>query len=510
MKISTKKSVIEFSRRGITFGKISTPAPQTNDAPNMQATAGRGFEVTQSSRTRKVLAYTRGPMAQADLHMDKRSTQTLIEIGRAHDRQSSLISGMLDTAQNNIVGSNFEFNPNTGDKDLNKQVKEYIEKRMLKENCDATGVRDFEEMLEATLRAMWTDGGNLWTKRTDGSVLLFEADQLETPPGNPNVVLGVELNDAHRHMAYHVKQRGIAQSSRPPQKTTRVPAAHAFMPAYRKRINQTVGIPFIAAVLGYHDRFNNYLDFETLAADGNSRLGYQITRKPTENQLGGVKDNDFDESNDTFKKLTEMEAFQIFDIEPGEEIKMIGADRPGSNFDPYVVMSARIIGVGVGFPLELMMLDFSRTNFSSARASMGEARRGFKKWQKRLQTGAALPWYKWQIARGIASGELPVNPKIFKVFCQWPGWQYIDPKKSAEANAIDVAGGRKSDSECIRERGKNPDEVYAEIASDIAKKTKLGIPMTMTKTTPAGGTDKDEDGDAADAKEKQDQESTNG
>ena len=159
---------------------------------------------------------------------------------------------------------------------------------------------------------------------------------------------------------------------------------------------------------------------------------------------------------------------------------MFGSERPGNNFDPFVVMCARIIGVAVGYPLELIMLDFSRTNYSSARASMGEARRGFRRWQRWLQTNVAIPWYKWQIARGIASGAIPANKNAFKVRCQWPGWNYIDPKKSAEANAIDVAGGRKSNSECIRERGGDPDEVFAEIASDRKKNEVLGNPATPT------------------------------
>ena len=75
---------------------------------------------------------------------------------------------------------NFEFNPMTGDKDQDKKIKDHITRMMEPRNCDATGVRSFPELMETTLRAEWTDGGNLWVKRSDGTALLFEAFTRDT------------------------------------------------------------------------------------------------------------------------------------------------------------------------------------------------------------------------------------------------------------------------------------------------------------------------------------------
>jgi len=485
MRLSAKILGQEFN--------FSTGRTKAN-AGRMQGSTGKGFDVTQSSRTRRRLNLIAGLVASADSHLDSRTLGQLREICRMLDRRSPLCSGLLDTAANNIIGNNFDFIPNAGDKKLNKKAKAYITTKMEARFCDATGVRDFEDLAKTTLRALWTDGDNLWVKRPDGSALLFEADQIESPSArDKNIVLGVEMDNINRHIAYHVKQRTD-------KKSAKVVTANAIMPAYRKRINQTRGLPFMAASLGYFTRFNSYLDFESLAAEANSMQGFKITReKPSEDEdnFGGIEDNEDTSTNGTFEKLQKMEALSVYDLGVGEDIGMFGSERPGSNFENYVIVCCRIIGVSVGMPLELMLKDFSRTNYSSARASLGEARRAFRGWQKTLQKALCLPWYRWQIARGIASGELPAKPELFRTRCQWPAWEYIDPKKAAEGNAIARSIATKSISQCIRETGGEPDEVFQEIADDNKKLTELGIVLPATTLQViAGGQDPDEKEDS--------------
>ena len=463
----------------------------SRQTPRTKGAAGVGYDAVASDRTRRTLGLMAGIMASADRHLTKLNLGKLREMCRAHDRQGSLFSGLLDRAQDNIFGANFDFIPNTGDTELNKKAKDYITARMEKEVCDATGVRDFAEIAKTGIRALWNDGDFLLTKRKDGSVLAFEADQVETPSGigkgGKRIVLGVEMNDVNRHVAYWVKQRrtrgdygmtGIAEGS------TRVPGQYALLPAYRKRFNQTRGVPFLAAALSFYDRTNNYLDYESLAAELNAMMGYKIKKTPTEADPAGGADND--DTASTYDKLQKIEPGMIFELLPGEDVDMIGTQRPGENFEPYIVTCCRIIGVAVGFPLELMMLDFSKTNYSSARASLGEARRMFRGWQKFSQNQICLPWYRWQMSRAIATGLLPARPEVFSARCQWPAWEYIDPLKEAKGNQLAISNYTKTPSQCIREIGGEPDEVFEEIRTDKEKIEALGL-----KYPSADNSDKD-------------------
>jgi len=485
------------------------------------ASAGVGYEITQPSRTRRAFGIISGLMASADRHQSKPTLGALREICRMHDRQSSLFSGILDRALDNIFGADFDFVPTTGDKDLDKKVKKYIARRMEADLADATGERDFPSIAKADMRAVWTAGDNLLVKRPDGSLLAFEADQIESPSGGEigtkRVVLGVELDDLNRHLAYYVKprrSRGDTGIVRLDEKAIRIPKEQVFFSAYRKRFHQTRGVPFLAAALGNFDRMEDYLDYEQLAAIANSMQGFQITKNPTSVDMAGVVANDDATTSGTFDKLQKMEPLQIFEMALGEEVKMIGAMRPGSNFVPYMMICARIVGVGVGYPLELMMLDFSQTNYSSARASLGEAQKSFKGWQNSSRKQTCTPWYRWQISRGIATGELPAKPEVFNMRIQWPGCPYINPVDEAKGNEIQVNGRTKSLSECIRERGGEPEEVFAEIASDFQKLRELGVPInegTAGKPGQDGGQDADEreTQDEKDDKERRKQEKQN-
>ncbi len=445
---------------------------------------GVGYDIAVTSRTRRQLATIAGLTASADRHLSRTTLGKLREICRAHDRQSSVFSGMLDRAGDNVFGSDFNFIPNTGDKDTNKRVSDYISRRMERDMCDASGLMDFAEMGKLALRAIWNDGDVLWAKRKAGNMLAFEADQIETPAGRgkKRIIMGVELNDDNRPLAYHVRMRSTRADSGAVdfnQSSTRLVAADAIVPAFRKRFNQTRGLPYLAAALSYYSRLHNYIDNEALAAEVNSMQGVKIKREDGDVTLDGTEDND--DTTSTFEKLQKFEPFTVYDLLPGEDVEMFGSTRPGDTFEPYIVTVCRLVGVAVGYPLELMLLDFSKTNYSSARASLGEARKMFRAWQKFCLLHMCRPWYRWQITRGIASGALSPAKDIYKFRTQWPAWPYIDPVKSANANKISINTRTKSISQCIRETGKVPEEVFAEMAADQETMKSLGLTVSEAK-----------------------------
>ncbi|HUW18259.1 MAG TPA: phage portal protein [Sedimentisphaerales bacterium] len=462
------------------------------------AASGVGYEVTRSSRLNRAFTLMAGFMASADRHQDKFTLGRLRELCRMHDRQSALFSGFLNRAVDNIFGAYFDFIPCTEDKELNKKIKDYITQRMEKRYCSADRLRDFSELARTALRAVWNDGDCLLVNRQDGSLSTFEADQIETPTdvnrqGN-RIVMGVELGDDNQHLAYYVKQRksrgDYGQMERTNENSTRVASQYAILPAYRKRYNQTRGVPFLAAILNRFISLNNYLNYESIAAEINSMLGWKIKKESGGSgyEMPGNIENTESKTESTFEKLQKMEPAMIFELMIGEDVEMIGSQRPGSNFKDYIIAVCRLMGAGLGYPLELMLLDFSQTNYSSARAALGEARRGFRVWQRFAQNHICVPWYRWQISRAIASGLLPAKPEIFKVRCQWPAWEYIDPAKEAIGNKIAVRTRTKSISECIRERGGEPEEVFIELKTErkVLKDLGIELPEEQLKTNEKG------------------------
>ena len=73
----------------------------------------------------------------------------------------------------------------------------------------------------------------------------------------------------------------------------------------------------------------------------------------------------------------QLEGGTFIPLYPGDKMTPFTPSRPAPQFANFVEAVARQIGVAAGMPYELVMKDFSTTNYSSARASLLEAWRFF-------------------------------------------------------------------------------------------------------------------------------------
>ena len=76
--------------------------------------------------------------------------------------------------------------------------------------------------------------------------------------------------------------------------------------------------------------------------------------------------------------LESLEPGMIRHLLPGESITSFNPQRPAATFEPFVERILRAISAALGLPYELVAKDFSKTNYSSARAALLEARRYFR------------------------------------------------------------------------------------------------------------------------------------
>jgi len=449
-----------------------------NSASRQTASAGVGMDVAKTGRTHRQFAYISGVTASADRQMSMTNLGKLRELCRAHDRNSALISGILNRALDNIFGDSFSFVPNTKDADLNSAAKAYIERRMKADACDAAGVSDFLTMCRTSIRGVWNDGDSMLVFRPDGSMIPFEADQIVNPSGRPagpdsTIVMGVEMNRLGRPLKYHVSQRPES-GKRTTTKT--VSPSNVLFPAYRTRHGQTRGWSYLGACMSIFERLDGFIDWETFAAELNARATMKITRQLSEETPDGTETNKDTDTNSTFSKVEKMEGGEVFDLLDGEDIAFVESARPGPEFSNYITTVARIVGAAVGFPLELLMLDFSKTSWSSGRLGMEEARRTFRYWQRFAGVTITEPWYDRQIRRGIATGELAADERLFNHTTHWATWPYIQPLQAAQANQIQIANRTKTRSEVIREQNKTPEEVFDESEAEEKDLARRGIP----------------------------------
>jgi capsid protein len=86
----------------------------------------------------------------------------------------------------------------------------------------------------------------------------------------------------------------------------------------------------------------------------------------------------------------------------------------------------------------------------------------------------------WSLTMGHL-GALPIDgfDKFNAPAWQPRRWKSPDPVKDSQANSIDWGLRTRSLREIIRESGRDPDEVFEEIARDKSRLDELGIAPTL-------------------------------
>jgi capsid protein len=152
----------------------------------------------------------------------------------------------------------------------------------------------------------------------------------------------------------------------------------------------------------------------------------------------------------------------------------------------------RAISAALGLPYELVAKDFSKTNYSSARAALLEARRYFKVRQEWLAQKLCQPVWEMLLEEAYLRGELKANnfydKRLDWVRARWiaPGWSWVDPLKEVKASKEAITGNISSLADEAAGQGKDWEEILEQRAREEQKRKELGLPeTTVNSKTPS-------------------------
>ena len=156
----------------------------------------------------------------------------------------------------------------------------------------------------------------------------------------------------------------------------------------------------------------------------------------------------------------------------GEDISFSPtSDMEGLN--GFLVHLARSIAAGVGAPHELISGDLSNVNYSSAKLGLEGFRRRVKALRASVLVSRLLdPVWQRLITLEVLTGRLSApgfeaDPEpYFDASFLWPEFTSLDPMKETQADVDALNAGLRSRQEIIAARGRDPDEVTAELAAD--------------------------------------------
>lgn len=314
--------------------------------------------------------------------------------------------------------------------------------------------------------------------------LMFE----KTLPNGNYIMQGIEYDSQNREIAFHVYQPKdqSSYSSYAPQgvgEHLRIPASemlHIFIPF---RVDQRRGIPMTANALEQLKILDGYIEAGLVAARvGAANCGFFST-------IGGEEQTIADNQSLNGSLSFDAEPGTFRQLPNGVKLEQFKADYPNTSFQPFVKTLLRQIASGLGISYTSLANDIESVNYSSIRQDALTDREMYRVLTNALVAQFVRPvydaWLKVQLLSGTLQLATKTNPKTFnpKHYQQFKAVRFagrpfpsIDPQKDANSHALEIANGIRSRSDLIRtEMGREPDQVWQEIASENAKLAKLGL-----------------------------------
>lgn len=330
---------------------------------------------------------------------------------------------------------------------------------------------------------------------------VIEADRIETPPshrGNANIRDGIELGERGEPIAYWIRRRHpgdiiLGQSRQGQQEWVRYAAVNKagrknVLHLYAvKRPGQTRGEPFFAPVLSAFKDLGDFMEAEIVAARVAACFTAFVTKSDPEAAFQGAA------TDASGQRLEGMEPGMIQYLGTGESITFGDPKRPSGAFEPFVLAVLRSIGASLGLPLELVLKDFSRTNYSSARAAILEARRFFKCDQMWLAQRLCQPCWEWLMEEAWLREDLPAVDLFGEQREDWlraswiaPGWGWVDPVKEVNSSTLAIEGGLSTLADECAAQGRDWEEVMTQQKREQDRRKELGLEVLQPTASVPG------------------------
>lgn len=474
--------------------------------------------------------------ADADLLPD---LDTLRERQRDLGRNNGIAAGYFRTMGDNVVGTGPrlammpDYRALGRDKQWAQEYSQLVESnfRSFAESreIDVRGQLDFGLMSRQVFYSTLMNGDAvvlpLWNPRPQPmyrwatQLQVIESDRLSNPNNSMDTEQlrgGVKIDSYGRPLGYHI------QSTHPGDRFWslgnfnrwtfieaetawgRKRVIHTFDP---ERTGQNRGRPVLTAVMKQFRMLDKYQSTEMQAAVINAVIAAfletPLDGTAASELLGTAEGVNNNEKLNAYQSLQQnvavpLDGSMVMTLPPGTKMNAWSPNRPSDAFGPFIDAVVRNMSAGLNLPYELLMKDFSRVNYSSARAALLEAYRFFathRKWLKVFWLDEVLKlWMEEAISYGLLGITLEEYYQNQYAYTNctwiWPGRGWVDPVKEAQASEIRMNAGISTLQQECAEQGKDWEEVLEQLAVEAARKAELRLNLGDGRQLPqesAGG-----------------------
>lgn len=466
------------------------------------------YSMAKSSRFRKQRTGVSRQGRPGDWHTRVYGDRLLMmELARDMDRNDTVVGQCITRATENIVQDGMGLDPQTGDPRLDADLRQRWDNWANDpDQCDLAGEMTFNQMEELAVRCPIVDGDMFFLPTKSGALEAIESHRCRTPTdvvGDFKVVDGVKLSPERKRLEYWFTANDVDpfKSATLMGDVTKYGARdkdgnrqvfHVYDP---KRFSQTRGITALAPIVDVCGMFED-INFAKLVQqqiagcfaiirNRNSVFG----RGPSTPLTGEASTQPL--ADGTTRQLEGISPGMEILGNPGETISGFTPTIANSDFTQHIRLMLQLIGINLGLPLVMVLMDASETNFSGWRGAIDEARRHFRRNQKHLISKFHREVYLWQVRRWMASDRsLRSAAKRVDIFeHRWnrPSWPYIEPLKDAQADLLMVRNGLTSPRRLHAARGHEWRDIQAEIVQDntLAISTAIAAAIKINSGVPS-------------------------
>ena len=367
----------------------------------------------------------------------------------------------------------------------NEALESAWEHWQLSTDCDVTGRLNFPQMQRLILQTVAREG-NIFIKIVSTPqkfyLQLIDPRRLDftnnkkLPNGN-FIRFGIEFNKYGKVIAYHIKNAddtALDMST----KTERIPASEIIHPYRMLYVGQKLGLPWFSSVLEKMYMLSGYEE----AAVANARAGAC--------QMGFLRNTDPDVDTESDKDDIHIDAqpAAFTELPPGYVVDKFDPNYPSNEFDPFVKANLRSVSAGLNVGYNTLGNDLTSVNYSSLRQGALDERDSWTCLQEWFKTEVMYPvyfsWLKHSLLAGkiqVGRGVLPAEKleKYKNVSFRARRWAWVDPVKDVSSATASVSNGFRSRSDVIREQGRDPEEVWTEIAKENEFLIKNGLAVEL-------------------------------
>ncbi|WP_256353548.1 phage portal protein [Aeromonas sp. sif2416] len=458
----------------------------------------KAYEAAMPSRTHNAKRERRG----ANLAVQN-SAISLREQARALDENHDIVIGLLDKLEERIVGGKgiqIEPQPRSVDGVLMVELAKDIRRRWgawsLKPETTGTFTRPAMERLVCRT---WLRDGEVFGRRLIGTVAGY-SHHSDTPysievlepdfvPFDLNQVAdgirqGIKLDGWRRPKSYFVMfdHPGEMQGYR--YRTKEVAASEMYHLALRKRIHQLRGISLLHGVITRLADLKSVEEAERVAARISASLAFFIKKETPE----GYTEPDQRDGPQAQRMIDITPGMTFDDLRPGEDVGVIQSNRPNTALNIWRSGQLRSSCAGTRSQYSSVARDYDGT-YSAQRQELVEGWEGFAVLQDEFVAAWSRPVFRdWLLAETLRSKDpliLPpeLDPKtLYDAIYLAPVMPWIDPEREANGWKAIIRGGAGTETEWIRARNRNPDEVRDQRVAELEWAEQNGV---MTDTNPA-------------------------